>query len=146
MHSMKHSSIGIYACPKQTRCNENNKAQILNITQSTIKPTRKQTEQSFLINIMSSPPWYIHLLYGISLPLQKCMRNRISPPKDVYMSHIEMTKLSGILLQSILSSFLTRIGKGVKEKKGQVMKVQTMIMMHEGCKMNEKMKLKPKTK
>ena len=26
------------------------------------------------------------------------------------------------------------------------MKVQTMIMMHEGCEMNEKMKLKPKTK
>ena len=25
-------------------------------------------------------------------------------------------------------------------------KVQTMIMMHEGCKINEKMKLKPKTK
>ena len=26
------------------------------------------------------------------------------------------------------------------------MKVQTMIMMHERCEMNEKMKLKPKTK
>ena len=26
------------------------------------------------------------------------------------------------------------------------MKVQTMIMIHEGCEMNEKMKLKPKTK
>ena len=26
------------------------------------------------------------------------------------------------------------------------MKVQPMIMMHEGCEMNEKMKLKPKTK
>ena len=25
------------------------------------------------------------------------------------------------------------------------MKVRTMLMMHEGCEMNEKMKLKPKT-
>ena len=53
------------------------------------KPKKKQ---SFLINSMSSPPWYMHLPYGISLPLQMCMRNRISPPKDVHKSHIEMTK------------------------------------------------------
>ena len=46
---------------------------------------------------MSSPPWYMHLPYGISLPLQMCMRNRISPLKNVYKSHIEMTKHSGIL-------------------------------------------------
>ena len=100
----------------QTRCNENNKTQILNITQSTINPTRKQTEQSFLINTMSSLPWYMHLPYGISLPLQKCTRNKISPPKDMHKSHIEMTKLSSILLQNMLSPFLTRIDKGVKEK------------------------------
>ena len=25
---------------------------------------------------MSSPPWYMHLPYGISLPLQMCTRNR----------------------------------------------------------------------
>ena len=68
------------------------------IIQSTIKPTRKQTKQSFLINTMSSPPWYTHLPYGISLPLQMCTRNRISPPKDVHKCHTEMTKLSGILL------------------------------------------------
>ena len=41
---------------------------------------------------MSSPPWYMHLPYGIYLPLQMCMRNRISPPKDVHESHLEMTK------------------------------------------------------
>ena len=41
---------------------------------------------------MSSLPWYMHLPYGISPPLQLCMRNRISPPKDVHKSHIEMTK------------------------------------------------------
>ena len=52
----------------QTRCN-----------------TRKKTS-------MSSPTWYMHLFYGISLPLQMCMRNRISPLKNEYKSHIEMTK------------------------------------------------------
>ena len=46
---------------------------------------------------MFSPPWYMHLPYGISLPLQVCTRNRISPPKDVHKSHIEMAKLSGTL-------------------------------------------------
>ena len=48
---------------------------------------------------MSSPPWYMHFPYGISLPLQMCMRNRISPTKDVLKSHIEMTKHSGILFR-----------------------------------------------
>ena len=47
---------------------------------------------------MSSPPWYMHLPYGTSLPLQMCTKNRISPPKNVHRSHIEMTKLTGILL------------------------------------------------
>ena len=56
-----------------------------------------------------------------------------------------MTKFFGILLYSILFLFLTRIDKGVKEKRGQEMKVRTMKMMHEECEMNEKMKLKPKT-
>ena len=56
-----------------------------------------------------------------------------------------MTKFFGILLYSILPLFLTRIDKGVKEKRGQEMKARTMIMMHEECEMNEKMKLKPKT-
>ena len=50
---------------------------------------------------MSSPPWYMHLHYGKSFPLQMCTRNRISPPKDVHKSHnkshIEMTKHSDIL-------------------------------------------------
>ena len=41
---------------------------------------------------MSSPPWYMYLPYGISLPLQMCIRNIISPPKDVHKGHIEMTK------------------------------------------------------
>ena len=39
---------------------------------------------------MSFPPWYIHLPYGISLSLQMCTRNRISPPKNVHKSHTEM--------------------------------------------------------
>ena len=81
MHSMEHNSIGIYACPKHKHdaIQEN-------------KHKEKQIKQSFLIISMSSPPWYMHLLYGISLPLQMCTKNRISPPKDVHKSHIEMTK------------------------------------------------------
>ena len=61
------------------------------------KHKEKQIKQGFLINSMSSPPWYMHFPYEISLPLQMCMRNSISPPKDVHKSHIEMTKHSGIL-------------------------------------------------
>ena len=34
----------------------------------------------------------------------------------------------------------------VKEKRGQEMKLQTIITIHEGYKMNEKMKFKQKTK
>ena len=76
----------MYACPtyKHDAIQEN-------------KHREKQTKQSFLINSKSSPPWYMHLPYGISLPLQICMRNRISPSKDVHKSHIEMTKHFGIL-------------------------------------------------
>ena len=81
MHSMEHNSIGIYACPKHKHdaIQEN-------------KHKEKHTKQSFLINSMSSPPWYMHLPYGITLPLQMCIRNRISLPKDVHNSHIEITK------------------------------------------------------
>ena len=41
---------------------------------------------------MSSPPWYMHLPYEISLLLQTCTRNRISPSRNMYISHIEMKK------------------------------------------------------
>ena len=86
MHSMNHNSIGIYACPKHKH----------DVIQEN-KHKEKQTKQSFLINSMCSPPSYIHLPYGISLPLQMCMRNRTSPPKDMHKSHKEMTKHFGIL-------------------------------------------------
>ena len=76
----------MYACPtyKHDAIQEN-------------KHREKQTKQSFLINSKSSPLWYMHLPYGVSLLLQMCTRNRISPLKDVQKSHIEMTKLSDIL-------------------------------------------------
>ena len=74
-----------------------------------------------------------------------CMRNRISPPKDVHKSHIEMTKTLRYTLEYTLSIFV-RNRQRVKEKRGQEMKERTMIMMHERCEMNEKMKLKSKTK
>ena len=58
MHSMKHNNIEIYACPKHKydAIQEN-------------KHKEKQTKQSFLVNSMSSPPWYMHLPYIITLPL-----------------------------------------------------------------------------
>ena len=96
---------------------------------------------------MSSLHWYMHLPYGISLSLQMCTRNRISPLKNVHKSHIEMTKLTlrYTTLEYTLPLFDTNRQRA-KEKMRQEMKEQTMIMMHEGCKKNEKMKLKPKTK
>ena len=68
---------------------------------------------------MSSLPWYMHLPYGIFLPLQMHMRNRISPPKDVHKSHIEMTKTLWYTLYSILSPFLSGIDKGSRKKEGK---------------------------
>ena len=76
------------------------------------KHKEKQTKQIFLNNSMSSPPWYMHLPYGISPPLQMCMRNRISPPKDVHKIYIEMTKT----LRYTLPLFV-RNRQRVKEKK-----------------------------
>ena len=95
---------------------------------------------------MSSPPWYIHFSYGISLPLQMCMRNRISLSKDVHKSHIETTKNTLVYSLEYTLPLFVRNKQKVKEKREQEMKERTMIMMHEGCEMNEKMKLNPKTK
>ena len=105
MHSMEHNSIRIYACPKHKHdaIQEN-------------KHKEKQTKQNFLINPMSSPPWYMHLSYGIALSLQMCMRNRISPPKDVHKSHVKMTKsLWYTTLEYTLPLFVMN-GQKVKEK------------------------------
>ena len=127
MHSMKHNSIGIDTCPKHKHdaIQEN-------------KHKEKQTKQGFLINLMSSPPWYMHLPYGISLPLQMYMRNRISPPKN--------DKNTPVYSLEYTHPLFVRNRQRIKEKRGQEMKERTMIMMHEGCEMNEKMKLNPKTK
>ena len=92
---------------------------------------------------MSSPPWYMHLPYGISLPLQMSMRNRISPPKDVHNNHIEMTKTLRYTLESILSPFLTGI---TREKRVRDEGMNNDNDATKGCEMNEKMKFKPKTK
>ena len=121
MHLMKHNSIGIYACPKHKHdaIQEN-------------KHKEKQTKQSFLINSKSSPPWYMHLPYGISLPLQMCMRNTISPPKEVHKSHRNDKNTPVYSLEYTLPLFV-RNRQRVKEKRGQEMKVQTMIMMHGGA-------------
>ena len=73
-------------------------------------------------------------------------RGRITLPKSVHMSHIEMMIHTSIL-SGILSPFLSRIDKLIKRKKGMKRRYeQGKKMMHEGCKMNEKMKLKQKIK
>ena len=101
MHSMKHNRKGIYAFPKHKH-----------VAIQENKHQEKQTKQSFLIKPMSSPLWYMHLPYGISPPLQMCMRNRISPPKDVHKSYIEMTKTLRYTLP-----FFVKNRQRVKEKK-----------------------------
>ena len=75
-----------------------------------------------------------------------CTRNRISPPKDVHKSHIEMTKKSLVYTLEYTLPLFVRNRQRVKEKRGQEMRERTMLMMHEGCEMNEKMKLNPKKK
>ena len=64
----------------------------------------------------------------------ECAQGRISPPKNVHMSHIEMTKHTGYTLPLFVTNRQMNQEEGGKEEK--------MKMMHEGCKMNEKMKLK----
>ena len=44
-----------------------------------------------------------------------CMRNRISPPKDVHESHIEMTKHSDILSRVYSPPFCQEQTKGQGE-------------------------------
>ena len=127
MHSMEHNSTGIYAYPKHKHdaIQEN-------------KHKEKQAKKSFLIISMSSPPWYMYLSYGISLPLQMCMRNRISLSKDVHKSHIETTKNTLVYSLEYTLPLFVRNRQRVKKKRGQEMKVRTMLMMHEGCEKNEK--------
>ena len=61
----------------------------------------------------------MHLPYGISLPLQMCMRNRISLPKNVHKSHIEMTKHSGILSRVYSPPFCQEWTKGQGEMRAR---------------------------
>ena len=62
----------------------------------------------------------MHLHYGKSLPLQMCTRNRISPPKDVHKSHIEMTKtLRYTTLEYTLPRFNTNRQRGQGEKRAR---------------------------
>ena len=75
-----------------------------------------------------------------------CTRNRISPPKDVHKSHIEMTKNSLVYSLEYTLPLFVRNRQRVKDKRGQEVKERTMLMMHDGCEMNEKMKLNPKKK
>ena len=90
----------------QTRHDERNKAKTLNVTQSTIKQqeNKYKAKQGFLKQCI--------LLFSICIfPMvfspYECAPGRVSPPKIVHMSHIEMTIHTGILLFRILSPFLS---------------------------------------
>ena len=48
----------------------------------------------------------------------ECEWGRNFPPKNVHMSHIEMTKHTGILF-GILSPFFSQIDKWIKRKEGK---------------------------
>ena len=48
----------------------------------------------------------------------ECARGRITPPKSMHMSHIEMTIQTRILID-ILFPFLSRIDKTIKWKEGK---------------------------
>ena len=115
MHSMEHKSIGIYTCPKQ-------KHDTMRTTKHNSKhhKTNKKTNRtkfSYYVNVFS--PWYMYLSYGISLPLQMCMRNKISPLKDVYKSHIEMTKYTDILSRVYSPPFCQEQTKGQEETRAR---------------------------
>ena len=68
---------------------------------------------------MSSPPWYMHLPYGISIPLQMCMRNIISPSKDVHKSHRNDKTLRYTTLEYTLPLFDMNRQRGQGEKKAR---------------------------
>ena len=52
-------------------------------------------------------------IYSMAFSPYECARGRISPPKSVRMSYIEMTKHTGIF-----SPFLSQIDKLIKRKGG----------------------------
>ena len=91
---------------------------ILNITQSTIKQRENKhiVKQGFLIKECFLPLG-ICISPMIFSPYE-CARGRITPPKSVHMSHIEMTTQTCIL-SGILSPFLSRIDKTIKRKEGK---------------------------
>ena len=76
------------------------------------------------------------------------MRNRISLPKDVHKSHIEMTKHSNILSRVYSPPFCQEQTKGQGETRvrDEGTRDEGTNNDNEGCKINNKMKFKQKTK
>ena len=68
---------------------------------------------------MSFPPWYLHLPYGISLPLQMCTKNRISPPKNVHKSYRNNKTLWYTTLEYTVPLFDTNRQRGQGEKRAR---------------------------
>ena len=91
---------------------------ILNITQSTIKQreNKHKVKQGFLIEECLLPLGIC--ISPMTFSPYECARGRITPPKSVRMSHIEMM-IQTCILSGILSLFLSRIDKTIKRKEGK---------------------------
>ena len=98
------------------RCDESNKTYQSTIKQRENKHNVKQKKQGFLKKNFRLPLGIC--ISSIAFSPYECAQGRISPPKNVHMSHIEMTKHIGIF-SGILSPFLSRIDKQDKRKDGK---------------------------
>ena len=96
----------------------------------------KQTKQGFLIKKCLLP-----LIYPIEfLPLWMCTRYNFSPWECAQESYRNDETLW-------YAPFLFVVNRQMNhEDRGKEKKIWTMVMIHEGCKMNEKIKLTQKTK
>ena len=93
------------------------------------KTTRKQTQSKTNKTRFSQKECLLPLGICISpkaFSPYECARGRIPHPKNVHMSHIEMTIHTSIL-SNILSLFLSRIDKWIKRNERKKKKIWTRI-------------------
>ena len=108
------TSMRMYACSTHKH---NAMRAIKHRPRSTIKhrETKHKVKQGFLIKECFLP--LDICISPMNFSPYECARCRITPPKNVHMSH-KMTKHTGIL-SGILSPFLLRIDKWIKRKEGK---------------------------
>ena len=114
MQPIKHNNIRINACPTH----KHDAMRATKLIKGTIKQreNKHKVKQGFLkkecllpLGICISP---------MTFSLYECAQGRITPPKSVHISHIEM-RIQTCILSSILSPFLSQIGKIIKRKEGK---------------------------